>query len=67
MGNPIYEPRATADENAKQDAQASAEASSGSDTASYLEKQTRTRRLFSQSQLIVFSFMYMITRVGMGK
>lgn len=71
MGDPSYDLGNATVQAAKQDGEASVLAGSGSgsgsDKASYLEKQTRTRRLFSQSQLFVFSAMYLITWVGMGK
>lgn len=37
------------------------------ENASILEKQTRTRRLFSSAQLFCFSLIYLVTWMGMGK
>lgn len=38
----------------------------GTDNASLVEKQTRTRRLFSTSQLFAFSLVYFVTWAGLG-
>lgn len=40
--------------------------SGGVDSASLIERQTRTRRLFSTSQLFAFSLVYFVTWAGLG-